>query len=336
MTNETGRSKRPLTRHEEARQRKSPGGGLMESQFIWLDGELVPFEDASVHFLSPTLHYGAGIFEGIRCWNTERGPALFRLHDHLTHFVDGIHILGFGRLAFGLDDLRMAVHRTVHANQFDNCYVRMLMYLQGPLGLDLNATEPTIGVAAWRWRNLPGTRTPEAGVRMMVSSLNHKHPNAGMSKARVSGKYVSAMLAKSFAMKAGFDEAAVLDADGHVVAGTSEDLAMVVNGQLIMTPAEAIVEGIVRDTVITLAGDLGIPVREQRITRDQLYIADELFVCGTANGIVPIREVDFRRVGTGRMGPITRQLQSVYLDTVHGKTERSRAWLDYVMSEPLY
>ena len=308
----------------------------MQSNFIWLDGELVPFEDATVHFLTPTLHYGAGIFEGIRCWRTERGPALFRLHDHLRHFVDGIHILGFDKHDFDLDDLRMAVHRTVHANEFDDCYVRMLMYLQGPLGLDMEVTEPVIGVAAWRWRNLPGTKTPEAGVRMMVSSLNHKHPNAGMSKARVAGKYVSAMLAKSFAMKAGFDEAAVLDADGHVVAGTSEDLFMVRDGELVMTPREAIVEGIVRDTVVKLASDLNISVREERITRDQLYIADELFVCGTANGIVTIREVDYRKVGDGRMGPVTKLLQGIYLDTVRGKTDRSRAWLDYVMSEPLF
>ena len=333
--NETGRSKR-TPRHEEAKRRKSPGGGSMQSKFIWLDGELVPFEDATVHFLTPTLHYGAGIFEGIRCWKTDRGPALFRLHEHLKHFIDGIHILGFDKLQFDIDDLRNAVHRTVHANEFDDCYVRMLMYLQGPLGLDLNVTEPLIGVAAWRWRNLPGTKTPEAGVRMMVSSLNHKHPNAGMTKARVAGKYVSAMMAKSFAMKAGFDEAAVLDADGHVVAGTSEDLFMVRDGELIMTPRESIVEGVVRDTVITLANDLNITVREERITRDQLYIADELFVCGTANGIVTIREVDYRRVGDGRMGPITRLLQGVYLDTVRGKTDRSRAWLDYVMSEPLF
>ncbi len=320
------------------RPRTRPGSApaALQSEFVWMNGELVPFNQATIHVLNPTLHYGPGVFEGIRCYATQRGPAVFRLHDHLERFVESIRILGLNDFGYGVEDLRTAVHRVVHANQFTACYIRPIFYLEGAMNLNLDSYRPAVAIAAWRWGTLLGAESLEAGVRMVVSSFTRMHPNASMTKAKISGQYVNSILAKTVAVRSGFDEAVMLDPDGYVAECTGENLFIVRNGVVITPPKAAVLEGITRDSLIALAQDAGYTVKEERISRDQLYIADEVFVCGTAAEVVPVREIDFRRIGTGKMGKVTRELQNLFFDTVRGKGRRSTEWLDYVMMEPLY
>ncbi|MCI0397354.1 MAG: branched-chain amino acid transaminase [Chloroflexi bacterium] len=307
----------------------------MQSEYIWLDGELVPFERATVHFLNPTLHYGPGVFEGIRCYATARGPAVFRLREHLERFLASARVLGVTDLPYGLDELRDAICRTVCANGFSECYIRPLMYFDGPLGLNLDAYRPVVAIAAWKWGAYLGQEGLETGVRMMVSSMTRMHPNSSMTKAKISGQYVNSILAKTMAARAGFDEAVMLDPDGYVAECTGENLLLVRDRIIYTTPRAAILEGITRDTVITLARDAGYTVVEERLSRDQLYIADEVFVCGTAAEVAPVREIDYRAIGNGRVGPVTHHLQQLFYSAVRGEHHRSAEWLDYMVMEPM-
>jgi branched-chain amino acid aminotransferase len=307
----------------------------MKSELIWMDGEFVAYEQAAVHVLSPSIHYGVGVFEGLRCYATDQGPAVFRLREHLERFLDSIHILGFREFEYSVEDLRQAVHKTILINGFEECYIRPVMYLDGPLGLDMDRSRPRVGIAAWEWGPYLGMEAREKGIHMMVSSYTRLHPNINMSKAKISGNYANSMLVKTLALRSGYDEAVILDPQGFVAECTGENLFMLRRGVLYTPPPATILEGITRDTVIQLAVDLGIQVEEMRITRDQLYIADEVFITGTAAEIVGARMIDFRAVGDGIVGRTTRQLLDAYLDTVHGKGRRSPEWLDYVkQAEP--
>jgi branched-chain amino acid aminotransferase len=307
----------------------------MKSELIWMDGEFVAYEQAAVHVLSPSIHYGVGVFEGLRCYATDQGPAVFRLREHLERFLDSIHILGFREFEYSVEDLRQAVHKTILINGFEECYIRPVMYLDGPLGLDMDRSRPRVGIAAWEWGPYLGMEAREKGIHMMVSSYTRLHPNINMSKAKISGNYANSMLVKTLALRSGYDEAVILDPQGFVAECTGENLFMLRRGVLYTPPLATILEGITRDTVIQLAVDLGIQVEEMRITRDQLYIADEVFITGTAAEIVGARMIDFRAVGDGIVGRTTRQLLDAYLDTVHGKGRRSPEWLDYVkQAEP--
>ena len=307
----------------------------MKSEVIWMDGEFVAYEQAAVHVLSPSIHYGVGVFEGLRCYATDQGPAVFRLREHLERFLESIHILGFREFEYSVEDLRQAVHKTILINGFEECYIRPVMYLDGPLGLDMDRSRPRVGIAAWEWGPYLGMEAREKGIHMMVSSYTRLHPNINMSKAKISGNYANSMLVKTLALRSGYDEAVILDPQGFVAECTGENLFMLRRGVLYTPPLATILEGITRDTVIQLAVDQGIPVEEMRITRDQLYIADEVFITGTAAEIVGARMIDFRAVGDGVVGRITRQLLDAYLDTVHGKGRRSPEWLDYVQqAEP--
>ncbi len=306
----------------------------MESEYIWMDGELVPYEEATVHFITPTLHYGPGVFEGIRSYRTPGGSTVFRLREHLERFLESIHILGIQDYPYTVTELRQAVHETIRANGFDECYIRPLMYLKGPLGLNMDASRPMTGVAVWEWGPYLGEDAKEHGIRMMVSSFARLHPNVNMTKAKIAGNYVNSMLSKTLALRAGFDEALVLDPDGFVAECTGENLFVVRRGVIYTPPLTTVLEGITRASLITLAEDMGLTVAEAAMTRDQLYIADEVFICGTAAEVVGVREIDFRTIGSGKMGPITRRLQQGFYRAVRGEDPRYEAWLDQVALQP--
>lgn len=303
----------------------------IQSKYIWMDGELVDYDKATVHFLTPALHYGLGAFEGIRCYNTASGPAVFRLREHLERLLGSASILGVRDFAYTVDDLRLAVHQTIRANGFNECYIRPLVYMaHGAMGINLDAHKPALGIAVFEWGTLLGEEALEKGVRATVSSFTRMHPNAFMTKSKISGNYVNSVLAKTLAMRSGFDEAIMLDPQGYVAECSGENLFLARGGKIYTAPRATILEGITRDAVLSLAADRGYTVVEEPISRDQLYIAGEVFVCGTAAEVVAVCEIDFRKIGDGRMGPVTRDLQRVFFQTVRGEGDRSAEWLDYV------
>lgn len=298
---------------------------------MWLDGQMLSYEDARVPFLTPALHYGLAVFEGIRCYDSPKGPAVFRLREHLQRFLESIHIFGVLNMPYDLETLREAVHDTVRVNELRECYIRPLMYLaRGSMGLNIDDMEPSVGIAAWAWGPLLGEEALQKGIRLMVSSFTRLHPNASMTKAKISGNYVNSVLAKSIASRAGFNEAVMLDPEGYVAECTGENIFLVKNDKIYTPPRTTILEGITRASVFTLAQDLGYSVMEERLTRDQLYIADEVFVCGTAAEVVPVCDIDFRQIGAGKMGPVAKAIQHEFFKTVHGEGARSAGWLDVV------
>jgi branched-chain amino acid aminotransferase len=306
----------------------------MESKYIWMNGELVEFEKATLHFLTPALHYGQGVFEGIRCYATDRGPAVFRLREHLERLFHSAFLFGFRSLPFSVDELTEAINLTISANGFNECYVRPLIYLTGGgWNLNVDAGQPGIGIAVWEWSNYLGKEALEKGVRANVSSFTRHHPNVMLTKAKVTGNYANSTLAKTESVRLGFDEAIMLDPQGYVAECTGENIFVVRGGKIYTPPTMAILEGITRDSLITIANDLGIEVIEQPISRDQLYMADEVFVSGTAAECIGLREIDFRVIGTGVTGPVTRLMQRSYHDAIHGRHPRSAEWLEYV-NEP--
>lgn len=303
----------------------------LESRYIWMNGTLVEFEKATVHFLSPSLHYGIGVFEGIRCYNTDKGPAVFRLREHIERFMDSAMILGFRSLPYTVDELIEAVKLTVRENGFKECYIRPLVYCDNnSQGLNLDATSPKIGIAMWEMGTYLGTEGVENGVRANVSSFTRHHPNVTMTKAKSTGNYTNSVMAKTDSVRLGFEEAIMLDPQGYVAECTGENLFLVRNGKVVTTQTAAVLEGITRDAIFTIIRDLGYEIVEQLVSRDQLYISDEIFVCGTAAEITPVREVDFRTVGSGKRGPVTAQIQKAFNDAIHGKNPEYASWLDYV------
>jgi branched-chain amino acid aminotransferase len=303
----------------------------MKSKYLWMNGELVEFEKATVHFLTPALHYGVGVFEGIRCYATERGPAVFRLREHIKRLVNSTKILGIRNFPYSVDELVEAVRLTVSMNGFAECYIRPLVYLtDGGWNLTVDAGRPGVGIAVWEWNHYLGAESLEKGIRANVTSFMRHHPNVMMTKAKITGNYANSVLAKTESMRYGFDEAIMLDPQGYVAECTGENLFLVRDGKILTPPAAPILEGITRDTLITLATDLGYEVAEAPISRDHLYIADEVFVSGTAAECIALCEIDFREIGEGKTGPVTRAIQKAFHAAIHGQGPRSAEWLDYI------
>jgi branched-chain amino acid aminotransferase len=304
---------------------------MMQSKYIWMDGELVEFEKATLHFLTPALHYGVGVFEGIRCYATSNGPAVFRLADHVRRLVNSSKVLGFQQLPYSEADLADAIRMTVAANEFEECYIRPLIYLtDGGWNLSVDGGKPSVGVAVWEWNNYLGEDALEKGIRANITSFTRHHTNVMMTKAKITGNYANSVLAKTESMRLGFDEAIMLDPQGYVAECTGENVFLVRNEKVYTPPASTILEGITRDSIITLCSDLGYQVIETPVSRDQLYIADEVFVCGTAAECIALREIDYRTIGSGKMGSVTRVVQRAFQDALHGLHPRSTEWLDYV------
>jgi branched-chain amino acid aminotransferase len=303
----------------------------IETKYIWMDGQLVETERATVPFLSPALHYGLGVFEGIRCYATDQGSAVFRLREHMERLALSAKVFGYRSLPYTVDELVEATKATIRANELKQCYIRPLIYHSAPnLGMNLDAGEPKVGIAAWEWGAYLGEAAIRQGIRAHVASFTRHHPNVTMTKAKVTGNYANSSLAKTESLRLGFDEAIMLDPQGYVAECTGENIFMVRRGVVYTPPLATVLEGITRDSLLTLAADLGIQVVEKPIGRDMLYTADEVFVCGTAAEVVALREIDFRSIGCGEMGPVTHRLQQAFFSVVQGQHARSAEWLDYV------
>jgi branched-chain amino acid aminotransferase len=303
----------------------------MESKFIWMNGELVPFEKATLHLLTPALHYGAAVFEGIRAYNTARGPSVFRLREHIERLFDSARVFGFREFPWTVEEVSTAVKQTVKANGFKDCYIRPLLYLDnGGWNLNVDMGKPKLGIAVWEWANYLGEEALAKGIRANISSFTRHHPNVMMTKAKISGNYANSFLAKTESVRLGFEEAILLDPQGYVAECTGENLFLVRNGKIVTPSTAPVLEGITRHSIFTIATDLGYEVAELPVSRDQLYIADEVFVCGTAAECIGLSEIDFRKVGDGTTGPVTRAIQNVYHDAIRGRLPKYEAWCDYV------
>ena len=299
-------------------------------QYIWIDGELRPSSEGVVPFVNAGLHYGYSVFEGIRCYATDRGPAVFRLEEHVDRLLDSALVVGFRDLPYSKAQISSAIHQLIAANGFSSCYIRPLIYLDGAMSMVVDAGKPRLLIAVWEWKAFLGEQAKERGIRANISSFTRLHPNIMMTKAKVSGNYVGSILAKTESQRLGFDEAIMLDPSGYVAECTGENIFVVRNNAIYTVPRGSILEGITRDSLITIAGDMGYTVVEEPISRDQLYIADEVFVCGTAAEVIGLREIDFRTIGSGKTGPVTRKLQKAFDELTSGRHARSEQWFSLV------
>ena len=296
-----------------------------------MDGKLIPWEDAKVHVLTHTLHYGLGIFEGIRCYLCHDGKsAVFRLREHIDRFFDS-GLIGSLSIPFSRKQIADACKETLKANGLREGYIRPLAFIgEGVMGVYPGDNPVQVAIITWSWGAYLGEDALEKGVRAKVSSYTRHHVNVMMTKAKIAGNYVNSVLAKKEVMKLGYEEALMLDTEGYISEGSGENIFMVKNGVIKTTPLTSILSGITRNSVIQIANSRKIPIIEEKFTRDELYTAHEVFFTGTAAEITPVREVDDRQIGQGKPGPVTKELQAVFFDIVKGKNPEFKEWLDYL------
>ncbi|MBN4080692.1 branched-chain amino acid transaminase [Beggiatoa alba] len=303
--------------------------------FIWFDGKMVPWREATVHVLTHTLHYGTGVFEGVRAYHADpaqgtQGTAIFRLDAHTERLFNSAKILGMD-IPYNKEELIAAQMAVVKENNLDSAYIRpMCFYGAEGIGLRADNLKVHTMIAAWEWGAYLGTEALETGIRIKTSSFTRHHVNITMCKAKANGNYMNSTQALQEALRDGYDEALLLDVDGYVAEGSGENIFIIRNGIIYTPELTSALEGITRETIMTLAAEIGVEVKEKRITRDEVYIADEAFFTGTAAEVTPIRELDGRRIGSGRRGPITEKLQSLYFDLVHGRLEKHNDWLTFI------
>jgi branched-chain amino acid aminotransferase len=297
---------------------------------IWLDGKMVPWREAKVHVLTHTLHYGMGVFEGLRAYETEKGTAIFRLQAHTERLFRSARILDM-RMPYDKDTINEVCCAVVRDNNLKSAYIRpMCFYGSEGMGLRADNLQVHAMVAAWEWGAYLGAENMERGIRIRTSSFTRHHVNITMCKAKANGNYMNSIMALQEALRDGYDEALLLDNEGYVAEGSGENIFIVRDGVIYTPDLTSALEGITRDTIMRFTDDLGIPLREKRITRDEVYIADEAFFTGSAAEVTPIREIDGRTIGEGGRGPITERLQSTYFDQVYGRREAFPEWLTLV------
>lgn len=297
---------------------------------IWYDGKMVPWRDANIHILTHTLHYGLGVFEGIRAYQTTQGPAIFRLREHTDRLFNSAHIFMM-KMPYDKITVMQAQCDVVKENKLDSGYIRPIaFYGSEAMGLSAKTLSVHVAIAAWSWGTYLGAESLENGIRVKTSSFTRHHVNINMCRAKSVTTYANSILAHQEVAQDGYDEALLLDVDGYVAEGSGENIFIIKQGKLYTPDLTSCLEGITRASVIELAAEIGIPVVEKRITRDEIYCAEEAFFTGTAAELTPIRELDNRTIGSGKRGPITARLQSMFFDCVSGKTEKHADWLTYI------
>ena len=297
---------------------------------IWFDGQMVPWRDAQVHVLTHTLHYGLGVFEGVRAYQTDRGTAIFRLEDHTDRIFRSAHILGM-KIPYDAQTLNDAQVAVVKENGLASAYLRPLaFYGSEGMGIRADMLKTHIAIATWEWGAYLGEEGLEKGIRVRTSSFTRHHVNITMCRAKACGNYINSILALQEALSAGADEALMLDSAGYVMEGTGENIFVIRDGVVYTPDLTSALEGITRDTVIRLIAESGLELIEKRITRDEVYVADEVFFTGTAAEVTPVRELDGRQIGNGSRGPVTQMLQSKYFDCVQGRDTQHDEWLTFV------
>jgi len=297
---------------------------------IWYDGQLVPWREATTHVLTHSLHYGLACFEGLRAYKTVNGTAIFRLKEHTERWLNSMHIFMM-KMPYDKETLMAAQREVVRTNKLESCYVRPIsFYGSEKMGVSPKGAKVHVSIAAWPWGAYLGADGLEKGIRVKTSSYSRHHVNVTMCRAKFSGTYANSILANQEAVDHGYDEALLLDVEGYVAEGAGENLFLIKNGKLYEPELTSALVGITRDSVIQLAGDLGLQVEARRITRDDVYLADEAFFTGTAAEVTPIRELDGRAIGSGKRGPITEKLQAMFFDVVNGRNPKYAHWLTAV------
>ena len=295
---------------------------------IWFDGEWVDWREAKIHVLTHTLHYGMGVFEGVRAYQADNGTAIFRLEEHTNRLFNSAKIMNMN-IGYSKDEINQAQREAVTKNNLDSAYIRpMCFYGSEGMGLRADGLKVHTIIAAWEWGSYLGEDNMKNGLRVRTSSFTRHHANIAMTKAKANGNYINSMLALQEALTDGYDEALLLDVDGFVAEGSGENVFIIRDGMIYTPDLTSALAGITRDTIVTLARDLGYKVIEKRITRDEVYCADEAFFTGTAAELTPIRELDNRTIGSGTRGPITEKLQALYFDCVYGRNDKYKQWIN--------